>query len=117
MGDKVSKMKIWEDIMKEINNRLQKETNKFNDVIWVTVSQPLDLFKLQTEIATALKQSLSENEDKVRRTGRLLGMLKAKEKFVLILDDMWEAFPLEEVGIPEPSEENGCKLVIGSVVL
>ncbi|XP_052300193.1 probable disease resistance protein At4g27220 isoform X2 [Citrus sinensis] len=119
MGDKVTKIGVWgmggigkTTIMKEINNRLQKETNKFNVVIWVTVSQPLDLIKLQTEIATALKQSLSENEDKVRRAGRLLGMLKAKEKFVLILDDMWEAFPLEEVGIPEPSEENRCKLVI-----
>ncbi|KAL9462938.1 hypothetical protein AB3S75_000863 [Citrus x aurantiifolia] len=62
MGDKVTKIGVWgmggigkTTIMKEINNRLQKETNKFNDVIWVTVSQPLDLFKLQTEIATALK--------------------------------------------------------------
>ncbi|XP_052300189.1 probable disease resistance protein At5g43730 isoform X2 [Citrus sinensis] len=119
MGDKVSKIGVWgmggigkTTIMSHINNKLQEKPNKFNDVIWVTVSQPLDLFKLQTDIATALKQSLSENEDKVRRAGRLLGMLKAKEKFVLILDDMWEAFPLEEVGIPEPSEENGSKLVI-----
>ncbi|KAK9229648.1 hypothetical protein WN944_022612 [Citrus x changshan-huyou] len=119
MGDKVSKIGVWgmggigkTTIMSHINNKLLEKPKKFNDVIWVTVSQPLDLFKLQTEIATALKQSLSENEDKVRRAGRLLGMLKAKEKFVLILDDMWEAFPLEEVGIPEPSEEKGCKLVI-----
>ncbi|KAH9715781.1 Disease resistance protein [Citrus sinensis] len=119
MGDKVSKIGVWgmggigkTTIMSHINNKLQEKPNKFNDVIWVTVSQPLDLFKLQTEIATALKQSLLENEDKVRRAGRLLGMLKAKEKFVLILDDTWEAFPLEEVGIPEPNEENGCKLVI-----
>ncbi|KAK9229646.1 hypothetical protein WN944_022610 [Citrus x changshan-huyou] len=119
VGDKVSKIGVCgmggigkTTIMSHINNKLQEKPNKFNDVIWVTVSQPLDLFKLQTEIATALKESLPENEDKVRRAGRLLGMLKAKAKFVLILDDMWEAFPLQEVGIPEPSEENGCKLVI-----
>ncbi|KAH9667420.1 Disease resistance protein SUMM2 [Citrus sinensis] len=116
---------IWEDlmvwgmggigktaIMRHINNRLQEETNEFNDVIWVTMSQPLDLIKLQTEIATALKLSLTEDEDKVRRAGRLLGKLKAKKKFVLILDDMWEAFPLEEVGIHEPNKQNGCKLMI-----
>ncbi|ESR40840.1 Disease resistance protein [Citrus sinensis] len=119
MGDKVTKIGVWgmggigkTTIMKEINNRLQKETNKFNVVIWVTVSQPLDLIKLQNEIAAALNQSLPENEDEVRRAGRLSGMLKAKAKFVLILDDMWKEFRLEEVGIPEPSEENGCKLVI-----
>lgn len=75
-------------IMRHINNRLQEETNEFNDVIWVTVSQPLDLIKLQTEIATALKLCLREDEDKVRRARRLLGKLKAKKKFVLILDDM-----------------------------
>ncbi|KAH9715782.1 putative disease resistance protein [Citrus sinensis] len=119
MGDKVTKIGVWgmggigkTAIMRHINNRLQEETNEFNDVIWVTVSQPLDLFKLQTEIATALKLSLTEDEDKVRRAGRLLGKLKAKKKFVLILDDMWEAFPLEEVGIPEPNKQNECKLMI-----
>ncbi|KAH9715755.1 Disease resistance protein SUMM2 [Citrus sinensis] len=119
MGDKVTKIGVWgmggigkTTIMRHINNRLQEETNEFNDVIWVTVSQPLDLIKLQTEIATALKLSLTEDEDKVRLTERLLGKLKAKKKFVLILDDMWEAFPLEEVGIPEPNKQNGCKLMI-----
>ncbi|KAH9715768.1 Disease resistance protein [Citrus sinensis] len=119
MGDKVSKIGVWgmggigkTTIMKDINNRLQEKTNKFNDVIWVTVSQPFDLKKLQNEIAIALNQSLPATDDKERRAGRLLGMLKAKGRFVLILDDMWEAFRLEEVGIPEPSEENGCKLVI-----
>ncbi|KAH9667421.1 Disease resistance protein SUMM2 [Citrus sinensis] len=119
MTDEVTKIGVWgmggigkTAIMRHINNRLQEETNEFNDVIWVTMSQPLDLIKLQTEIATALKLSLTEDEDKVRRAGRLLGKLKAKKKFVLILDDMWEAFPLEEVGIHEPNKQNGCKLMI-----
>ncbi|KAH9715769.1 putative disease resistance protein [Citrus sinensis] len=119
MGDKVTKIGVWgmggivkTATMRHINNRLQEETNEFNDVIWVTVSQPLDLIKLQTEIATALKLSLTEDEDKVRRAWRLLGKLKAKKKFALILDDMWEAFPLEEVGIPEPNKQNECKLMI-----
>ncbi|KAH9715765.1 Disease resistance protein [Citrus sinensis] len=57
-------------------------------------------------------ERLPATESKEGRAAMILGMLKAKGRFVLILDDMWEAFRLEEVGIPEPSEENGCKLVI-----
>ncbi|GAY42278.1 hypothetical protein CUMW_065590 [Citrus unshiu] len=119
LGDKVSKKGVWgmggigkTTIMRHINNRLQQETNKFNDVIWVTVSQPLNLIKLQKEIAIALNQNLPATENKENPAGMLLRMLEAKERFVLILEDMWEAFALEEIGIPEPSKENGCKLVV-----
>ncbi|KAL9460076.1 hypothetical protein AB3S75_003301 [Citrus x aurantiifolia] len=119
MGDKAPKIGVWgmggigkTTIMKVIYNKLQKESNKFNVVIWVTVSQPLDLNKLQNDIAIELNQNLPANENTERRARMLLRMLEAKKRFVLILDDMWEAFGLEEIGIPEPSEENGCKLVV-----
>lgn len=89
MGDKVSKIGVWgmggigkTTIVKQINNRLQEKTNKFNDVVWVTVSQPLDLNKLQNEIATTLNQNLPATDDKEIRSGISLGMLEAKERFV-----------------------------------
>ncbi|KAK2640123.1 hypothetical protein Ddye_027918 [Dipteronia dyeriana] len=97
-------------IMIHLNNRLVQE-NKFNHVIWVNVSQRLDLIKVQNRIANVLGQSLSEIEDQKVRVETLLNMLKGK-RFVLILDDMWEAIRLEEIGILEPTKENGCKLVI-----
>ncbi|KAK4857813.1 hypothetical protein QYF36_006654 [Acer negundo] len=77
MGNEVKKIGVCgmggagkTTIMTHVNNRLIKEHVKFNNVIWVTVSQTVDL------------------------------------------DDVWEKISLEELGIPEPTEENGCKLVI-----
>ncbi|KAK1572403.1 hypothetical protein Q3G72_032213 [Acer saccharum] len=117
MANEIKKIGVWgiggvgkTTIAKHINNRLIKE-NKFHHVIWVTVSQTLDLIKIQDEIVNALKLSLSGVNDRTRRAGMLLSMFKGK-RFVLILDDMWEAIQFEELGIPEPTEENGCKLVI-----
>ncbi|KAJ4718612.1 Disease resistance protein [Melia azedarach] len=121
MSDNVTKIGVYgmggvgkTTILKHINNRLQEESNKFNDVIWVTVSQTLHLIELQNKIAGALKRKLPQIDDKVERAGKLSRMLKEKRKFVLILDDVWEALSLEEVGIPEPTEDNGCKLVIST---
>ncbi|XP_044485062.1 disease resistance protein SUMM2-like [Mangifera indica] len=98
-------------IITHINNKLLKETDKFENVIWVTITQPLDLMKLQDQIAAALKEHLPRNEEIRKRARNLFKMLEGR-KIVLILDDVWEAFQLEEVGIPEPTKENGCKLVI-----
>uniref|UniRef100_A0A2N9GMK5 NB-ARC domain-containing protein n=1 Tax=Fagus sylvatica TaxID=28930 RepID=A0A2N9GMK5_FAGSY len=99
-------------VMKEINNRLLKETDKFDNVIWVTVSKASNVFKLQNDIARNLDLYLSKYEDVTLRAGKLNIALENRKRYVLILDDMWEAFCLEDVGIPEPTPTNGCKLVL-----
>ena len=99
-------------IMKQINNRLLKEKDKFNHVIWVTVSKAFDVIKLQNAIASMLHPNPLKSEDETTRAGKLYAALKEMKKCVLILDDLWNAFPLENIGIPEPTSENGCKLVL-----
>jgi disease resistance protein RPS2 len=90
-------------IMKQIHNLLLKETEKFDKVIWVTVSKAFDLIKLQSDIACKLKIDLSKFGDEITRATKLKAELEYTKRYVLILDDMWEAFALEEVGIPEPT--------------
>uniref|UniRef100_A0A2N9ESY7 AAA+ ATPase domain-containing protein n=1 Tax=Fagus sylvatica TaxID=28930 RepID=A0A2N9ESY7_FAGSY len=104
-------------VMKQIHNLLLKETEKFDKVIWVTVSKEFDLIKLQSDIACKLKIDLSNFEDVITRATKLNAELEYKKRYVLILDDMWKAFALEEVGIPEPTPANGCKLVLTTRLL
>ncbi|XP_058086050.1 disease resistance protein At4g27190-like [Magnolia sinica] len=99
-------------IMKNINNRL-KDAKLFHSIIWVTVSQDLDLKRLQAKIAKHVKLDLKEcDDDEESRATALHEALMKSQKFLLILDDMWKAFSLEKVGIPEPSEENDCKIAL-----
>ena len=90
----------------DINNRLLKEKNKFDSVIWVTVSKSLNVIQLQHDIARKLDLDLSKVEDIRERAAKLKAKLEDKNRYVLILDDMWEIFALEEVGIPEPMDAN-----------
>ncbi|KAK9014909.1 hypothetical protein V6N11_006047 [Hibiscus sabdariffa] len=119
--EEVSMIGIWgmggvgkTTIMKHIHNDLLKEPCKFDKVIWVTISKDFNIIKLQDDIASALnlKKDLAEEGNTVRRAAILLEMLKKTGKYVVILDDVWDRFSLEEVGIPEPSSSNGCKLVL-----
>ncbi|KAK7817409.1 putative disease resistance protein [Quercus suber] len=99
-------------VMKQINNDLSKERDKFDNIIWVTVSKSSSVFKLQEDIAHKLKLDLTSCEDVTTRAGKLNNELKNWKRYVLILDDMWEAFDLEDVGIPEPTPTNGCRLLL-----
>ncbi|KAK5834118.1 hypothetical protein PVK06_017992 [Gossypium arboreum] len=120
MQEEVSKIGVWgmggvgkTTIMKHIHNDLLKQ-QRFERVIWVTISKEFNVMKLQDNIARALKSKdyLDKEEDKLRRAAILSEMLKNAGKHVLILDDVWDKVSLEEVGIPEPSGSNGCKLVL-----
>ncbi|XP_022717070.1 probable disease resistance protein At1g61300 [Durio zibethinus] len=122
MDDGVSKIGVWgmggsgkTTIMKLINNQLLKETEKFNIVIWITISKELNISKVQDSIADAMKVAVPKAEDEARRAGFIYEMLSQKSNYVLILDDLWDKLSLEEVGIPEPS--NGSKLLVTSRLL
>ncbi|KAG5526216.1 hypothetical protein RHGRI_032480 [Rhododendron griersonianum] len=99
-------------IMKQIHNRLLKEKDKFDGVFWVTISKAFNVLKLQSNIAKELNFSLLDDGDERRRATHLHAVLSRWKKYVLIIDDLWEAFPLGRVGIPEPTQSNGCKIVL-----
>ncbi|GLT60277.1 hypothetical protein SLA2020_330490 [Shorea laevis] len=100
-------------IMKHVHNELLLMESRFDNVIWVIVSYPLNIVRLQHEIAKGMNESLPENEDEQRRASRLMQIM-GRVKYVLILDDVWQRFTLKDVGIPSPTKENGSKIIITS---
>lgn len=93
--------------MMKIRNQLSTSAT-FDSIIWVSVSKGCSLRKLQHDIALQMKLALPVH-DQTRRT-----MLQESlhGRYLIILDDLWEAIPLMEVGIPLPNIENGCKIVL-----
>lgn len=93
------------------NDLLNLKGAKFKKIIFVSVSKEFDIVKLQKDIARKLQRPLPENEDAMSLAGLLLEMLR-NGSYLLILDDVWEPFLLEDVGIPEYDGNNGCMLVL-----
>ncbi|XP_028094159.1 probable disease resistance protein At5g63020 [Camellia sinensis] len=104
-------------IMKHINNQLLDETCNFSDVIWVTVSETFEIKNLQRQIAKKLNLNLSDYEDELCSASEIHKILSQMKRYVLILDNLSKAFRLDEVGIPEPTRDNGCKLVLTTRLL
>lgn len=116
-GEEVTRIAVWgmggvgkTTFMKQVHNQLLKES-KFDKVIWVTVSQNWNVLKIQDEIVKQLKEAPLEEDDATRRAGIMSAML-GWGSYLLILDDMWDAFSVEEVGFPANSEDNHSKLVL-----
>lgn len=97
-------------IMMNINNLLN-EAQVFEYVIWVTVSKTFDLMKLQNDIAKAVNVDLSDKDTVMTRSTILFERLRSIKNFLLIIDDLWNKFSLEEVGVPEPSKDHGHTIV------
>uniref|UniRef100_A0A6N2MS66 BED-type domain-containing protein n=1 Tax=Salix viminalis TaxID=40686 RepID=A0A6N2MS66_SALVM len=97
-------------LVTHIHNQLLQRPSSFNYVFWVTVTQNFTISKLQYLIAKAIYLDLSNEEDEKKRAAKLSKALIAKGKSVLILDDLWDRFPLKTVGIPV--EGNACKLIL-----
>ncbi|XP_050363111.1 disease resistance protein At4g27190-like [Argentina anserina] len=104
-------------ILKEINNRLKKVMTEgmitcFDNVVWVTIPKESNPEKLQMAIAQAVRLNLPEDWNMMDKAAELQKALQRRKRLLLILDDVWIPFSLEDIGIPTPTRANGCKLIL-----
>ena len=120
--DEVRRIGIWgmggigkTTLVKNLNNELKRASVKsLGIVIWVTVSKNLDLKKVQTQIAERLNLEAKVEETLQGMATRLYQRLQKEEKFLLILDDVWEKIDLDILGVPQPEVHKGCKIILTS---
>ncbi|KAM3741668.1 hypothetical protein ACB098_07G013800 [Castanea mollissima] len=102
-------------LVKNLNNQLGKaSTQPFGIVIWATVSKNLVIKNVQKQIAKRLNLVEEMDEDVQRMAIRLYKRLEKEEKFLLILDDVWEEIDLDTLGVPVPEVHKGCKIILTS---
>ncbi|KAK4278658.1 hypothetical protein QN277_016478 [Acacia crassicarpa] len=83
----------------------------FDKVLFVVVSNTFDVRKIQRQIADQLSFELKE-EEKLERARRLFMRLTSGERFLIILDDVWEKLDFMDIGIPVANNQMGCTIVL-----
>ncbi|XP_022881402.1 probable disease resistance protein At5g63020 [Olea europaea var. sylvestris] len=93
-----------------IYNELKNESSFCGNIFWFTVSQDLNIHKLQDDFRKALKLDPFDEDDEHKRAAKLGGALERKKRFVLMLDDVWTHFLLERIGISPTL--HGFKIIV-----
>ncbi|KAG7994093.1 hypothetical protein I3843_01G038200 [Carya illinoinensis] len=105
------------NLVRNLNNKLLLGMNSnhkpFTCVLWVTVSKNLDIKRVQMRIASRLKLELKESSGADGMATQIHQSLK-KERFLLILDDVWEKIDLDILGVPRPEVQSGSKIILTS---
>ncbi|MBA0694985.1 hypothetical protein Goari_005243, partial [Gossypium aridum] len=98
-------------LLTKLKNMLSTPPNDFKVVIWAVVSAYYDVGKFQDRIGENIGFPRSwENKSVEQKARDIYGILSTK-RFVVLLDDLWGNLDFTEFGIPEPSQENGSKLI------
>ncbi|XP_048318774.2 disease resistance protein At4g27190 [Ziziphus jujuba] len=103
-------------LVKSLNNKLKSsfQMQPFSSVIWATVSKEFNMKRVQKQIAERLNLEVNVEESMERTASRLYQRLEKEEKFLLILDDVWEKIDLDCLGVPQPEDHNGSKIILTS---
>ncbi|KAA3467799.1 disease resistance protein [Gossypium australe] len=115
--DKVKKIGVWgmggvgeTTLIRNVSG----EVKGFDRVIMVTVSETLDIEKIQNKIADDIDLNF-EKKTEEGKASELWSRL-ADGKFLVILDDLWKEWnddeDLRKIGIPLVKDEKGCKIIL-----
>ncbi|XP_003634573.1 probable disease resistance protein At1g52660 [Vitis vinifera] len=99
-------------LMTKVNNEFLC-IHDFEVVIWVVVSRPATVGKVQEVIRNKLDipDDRWGNRTEDEKAVEIFKILKAK-RFVMLLDDVWERLDLKKVGIPSPNSQNRSKVIL-----
>ncbi|KAI9080107.1 hypothetical protein K1719_037923 [Acacia pycnantha] len=106
----VGKTTLAKEVAKHV-----KDDQLFDKVAMATISQTLDVKRVQDEIAYQLGFPLDEITS-IGRANQLCARIKMEKNILIILDDLWEKIDLDKLGIPPERNETyqGCKLLLTS---
>ncbi|XP_044470896.1 probable disease resistance protein At1g61310 [Mangifera indica] len=94
-------------LVQEAGRKAEKD-NLFEDIVFVEVTQNLDIEKVQTKIVEKLSIKFSNETE---RANKLYERLRSGKKILLILDNIWEDIDLKTIVIPSKMDRGGCKLM------
>ncbi|KAL1103081.1 hypothetical protein V6Z11_D05G412100 [Gossypium hirsutum] len=97
-------------LAKEVG-KYAREQKFFDKVVMFTMSQNPDINKIQGKVADifGLKFETSSQEGKAEE---LFRSMQRVNKILVIVDDLWEEFKMESIGIPFGDEHEGCKILL-----
>ncbi|GMN63998.1 hypothetical protein TIFTF001_033060 [Ficus carica] len=82
----------------------------FNVVVMVTISQAVNLRRIQSQIAEGLGlKSLGADSTVEGRATKVRDRIVREKKVLIILDDLWKKLDLNRVGIPYGCELENCE--------
>ncbi|KAI9112237.1 hypothetical protein K1719_016760 [Acacia pycnantha] len=92
-----------------------KDDKLFDLVAMATISQTMDVKKVQNDIAWQLGfDQLDEKIPIEGRADRLYRRITMGKNILIILDDLWEKIDLDKIGIPTEQDLKGGKLSLTS---
>ncbi|XP_028758770.1 probable disease resistance protein At4g27220 [Neltuma alba] len=89
----------------------QEAEQFFDKVVFVVVSNVIDVKKIQGQIAGQLSLELKEEEES-ERARRVFMRLRSGKRFLIILDDVWEMLDFKSIGILDVENQSGCTVLI-----
>ncbi|KAG5555632.1 hypothetical protein RHGRI_006323 [Rhododendron griersonianum] len=101
-------------LVKEVAEQMRKD-GTFKQVAIAVVSKDLNVKEVQSKLADSLNfEFKAKADDQKRRATELWNKFTNGDKYLIILDDIWEGVKMEEIGIPCTNEKKGCKVVLTS---
>ncbi|KAB1671134.1 hypothetical protein [Gossypium barbadense] len=88
-----------------------REQKLFDKVVMFTMSQNPNIRTIRDKVAEMFGLNFHTNTEE-GRAEELFRSMQRVNKILVIVDDVWEEFKMESIGIPFGDEHEGCKILL-----